>query len=718
MKKSDFALISALYDSKKGGLYTDVYFPIIKYTIVSLFYNKKQNYYTQTDVSDFIVANFGINIPTLVIKKSIVAISKKSSDFKLDIYDNGSEFKILKAWDYSVNVDIDAKAHDFDTHIDKLEEEYRKYVDNERIISDKSFLDFISDNTDDVLSYFENESSDKIDCEYAVMAYFLKHLQSTTPDLFKIASELFWGSIIAGFLKRDDISNNVSAETTEYYLDTPLIMGLLKLSSTENEIYSKEVFDIIKASGGIPKIHPITLEEVKSIISSVETSGSPIPNTPIEAAWYRDNLTKSKLANLRVNAAKYLENLGAVHFPNMSLQVINKVKNSYSNKTEVKELSRNRGGISSDRGIFRDIHDIFMDDYIDERRKSKGTNDSCFFVTNNTDLIKFCRKRRPGSRMRTIGSSSIILELWMHNTNKSGIENNALTEMIARCMDINNRDVRNKLGIVAKYYNKTKREDFDPNVFQEIARCLYKREKDIITAVDRIKEDGDQDIDSNMRIIVEIAQQSRMQDVERSSDIQQQLDSLQKKIEVTEQEKNTAINIGKLEAQRAQNLQNSLDVSKKTIQLQNNLLDAYKQKEELIREQDRLKKDLSKLESDKGKYIDEHDHFSIKLWMEIILIVLFFISLLFVIFQIYVGEDKTIATIVAVISFLLYLLSGISSKSYYIINRKIKHEELRSINEKIWEEKNPGYCMAKDRYKQVQQEIKELEDTISKAVNK
>lgn len=37
MRKSDFALISALYDSKNGGLYSDVYFPIIKYTIISLF---------------------------------------------------------------------------------------------------------------------------------------------------------------------------------------------------------------------------------------------------------------------------------------------------------------------------------------------------------------------------------------------------------------------------------------------------------------------------------------------------------------------------------------------------------------------------------------------------------------------------------------------------------------------------------------------------------
>ena len=36
----NYALISALYANKDRGLYSDVYFPIIKYTIVQLF-NKK-----------------------------------------------------------------------------------------------------------------------------------------------------------------------------------------------------------------------------------------------------------------------------------------------------------------------------------------------------------------------------------------------------------------------------------------------------------------------------------------------------------------------------------------------------------------------------------------------------------------------------------------------------------------------------------------------------
>ena len=36
MERSNYALISALYSDKSRGLYSDIYFPIIKYVIVKI----------------------------------------------------------------------------------------------------------------------------------------------------------------------------------------------------------------------------------------------------------------------------------------------------------------------------------------------------------------------------------------------------------------------------------------------------------------------------------------------------------------------------------------------------------------------------------------------------------------------------------------------------------------------------------------------------------
>jgi hypothetical protein len=719
MKKSDFALISALYDSKKGGLYADVYFPIIKYTIVSLFYKKEQQeYYTQDNVKDFIIQNFGIEIPTLVIKKSVVAIRQKSSELELEIYDNGAEFKILKAWDFSINEDIDARAHEFDKRIDDLESEYQKYIESEGLESEKTFLSFISDNTDDILGYFENESVEKIDGEYAIMAYFLKHLQKTTPELFKIANELFWGSVIAGFLKREKISSlSCNATPTEYFLDTPIVMGLLNLSSTEKETYSREVFEIIKASGGLPKIHPITMEEVYSIISSVENSVSPLPNTAIEAAWYRDTLSKSKLARKRVSAVNDLENMGAIIFPSTSQQDIVKTKDDYSKKVDVKNLTQKRGGLSSDRGLFRDIHDVFMDDYIDERRKVKGTDNCCFFVTTNNDLVRFCIERKNGSRMRTVGASRVILELWMHNTKQSGLENKALTEMMARCMDINNHDVRNKLGIVARYYNSTKREDFDPMVFQEIVKCLYKRDKEVLAAVEGLKEDGVQSIDVNLRIIVEKAHQSSTLENSKISDIQQQINSLQRRLDETEQEKTEAIESGRNEEIRKRELQELLDKQTITAQRQRDILNCYEEKEKLSLQRDVVRKEIDTLESAKSEYIDKNDHYKFYLGLEICMIIVFLMSFTFGAYQIVNDEEFTFAAIIAFLALLIPITTALTRKSLYVIERRAIHDEIRMKSGKNWESMNPDYLKKKKRLEEIDRKIADLEKTIKEGYN-
>ena len=714
MRKCDFALISALYDSKKGGLYADVYFPIIKYTIVSLFYQKEQQeYYTQDNVRDFISHNFGIEIPTLVIKKSIVAIQQKSSDLELEIYDKGAEFKILKAWDFSINEDIDARAHEFDKRIDDLESEYQKYIESEGIESEKTFLSFISDNTDDILGYFENESVEKIDGEYAIMAYFLKHLQKVTPELFKIANELFWGSIIAGFLKREKV-NLLSCDSTptEYFLDTPIVMGLFNFSSTEKETYSREVLEIIKASGGLPKIHPITMEEVYSIISSVENSESPIPNTAMEAAWYRDALSKSKLARIRVSAVRDLENMGAIIFPSTSQQDIVKAKDEYSRKVDVKSLTQKRGGLSSDRGLFRDIHDVFMDDYIDERRKVKGSDDCCFFVTTNNDLVRFFFDRKNGSRMSTVGASKIILELWMHNTKQSGLENKALTEMMARCMDINNHDVRNKLVIVARYYNSTKRDDFDPKVFQEIVKCLYRRDKEVLAAVEGLKEDRVQSVDVNLRIIVEKAHRSSTLEKSKISEIQQQIDCLQRRLGVTEQEKNEAIESGRNEEIRKRELQELLDKKTVEAQRQTNILKCYEEKEELSQQRDIVRKEIDTFESAKSEYVEQNDHYKFYLGLEICMIVVFLSSFAYGTYQIVNGKEFTVAAVVAALALLIPFITVLTRKTLFVIEREAMHDEMRIRAEKNWESMNPDYSKNKKSLEEIDRKIADLELTI------
>ena len=76
MNKTNYALITALYDTKGADLYNDVYFPIIKYEIVNQYYTQTdiEKYYDLEELQSLINADFGIVIPCIILKQSIKAI--------------------------------------------------------------------------------------------------------------------------------------------------------------------------------------------------------------------------------------------------------------------------------------------------------------------------------------------------------------------------------------------------------------------------------------------------------------------------------------------------------------------------------------------------------------------------------------------------------------------------------------------------------------------
>jgi hypothetical protein len=404
--------------------------------------------------------------------------------------------------------------------------------------------------------------------------------------------------------------------------------------------------------------------------------------------------------------------VGAIHFPAFSQQEIIKVKSQYTSKPDVKALTKDRGGISSDRGVFRDIHDVFMDDYIEDRRKAKGLDDCCFFVTTNTDLVRFCRGRKMDSRMRTIGSSRIILELWMHNTKQSGLQISALTEMIARCIDMNSRDIRNKLGIVAKHYNATKQKDFDLKVFQEIARCLYKRDKDVIAAVEDLKSDNETKVDINVRIIIEKAHESSMQSSNKLSDIQKQVDNLQKQLARAEQEKQTAIVTGKEESEMNKGLQNELNKSQETTQKQGEALRKYAEKEELSKQREKVEKELDAMESEKDAYVRKHDHYKFYLTLEVCLLLILASSVFYGGYQLITGGSPTIAVIAAILSSLIPALTLVTRKSLFVIERQALHDEIIVKADNLWLSMNPVYKVKKKQLSEIRKKISELDDEI------
>ena len=488
MEKTNYALISALYSNSNHGLYSDIYFPIIKYAITCIFSQRKDShpYCSADEIHNFIINKFGITIPHIVISKSILKIdAQRRGSIKLKVYENGDSFQIQSASFDSEDEKLNERERAFSENLNFIEEKYKEFIKREGSIDDGiSFVQFISDNTDDIIGYFEEQDISKVDEKYATMVFFLQYLSDHEKDLYQVANQLFWGSVIAGFLKSEKphVDESEDGIKTEYFLDTSIVMGVLNLSNPQRETYSKEVCDIIMAAGGILRVNPMTVDEISFILQSVEQNG-PNPLTDIASACERRNLEANELAQIRLTLLTEIEKKGINVFPPINPAEKQKIIQKFQGKKITRLLGESRTkrqSYSSDN--YREIHDVYMDDYVKERRLKKGNDNHVFFLTANRDLIGFCKTMHPtADYMKSTGK--VILELWMHNTKPVDISGCMLTETMARCLDLHSSRVRNKIAEVSRLYNKTK-SDFNADVYKDFIKKLYSRAKHVIQVVE------------------------------------------------------------------------------------------------------------------------------------------------------------------------------------------------------------------------------------------
>ena len=495
MTLRDFSLISVLYDAKGSGLYKDVYFPIIKYSLVSLFRkDETKEYYDVEDLKAYIQEVFGLSIPTIVLKRVVETIHN-NKDFVVTSYKDDL-FRIERLWDCTEYDDIEEKAKRFHSSVELLESTFAEYVTKSCHQESITFLQFISDNTEDILGFFENEDASKVDEKYAIITDFLQYIHATNTPLYDVANKLFWGSIIAGFLKREDppITHSDTKEVYEYFLDTSIAMALLDLSTTIKKQYAEELLSIINKSGGVLYLHPITKLEIYNIIQSVEDAQNPYPMSDIASAYERRRLSPSKLATIRSSITTDLAKMGIVITPSVRDESLkDNIRRMQCDKYVdllYKMRAHTNYNISIDdsqdlvRGNpkFREIHDVYMMNYI-EKRQGELHRDTIRFITLNKDLISFANQCCEKTGLMT-HPYEIMINLWMHNSISSK-ETNFLTEALTRCQLLQESSARRKLSLVAKYYNE-RTEGFNPEAYKAVILSLYKRERNVVRYIDEV----------------------------------------------------------------------------------------------------------------------------------------------------------------------------------------------------------------------------------------
>jgi len=738
MEKRNFALMAVLYDTQEGDLYHDIYFPIIKYGIALLnsIQTNTEKYYELIDLQIAIKNQFGINIPLIVLKQSVLAVSKSNHDIALSVYDKGSKFQIKKSWDISIEKSLEHNLSTVINSFDKLEKEFQQYLEKELIVSDKTFLDFFSDNTKDIFKYLDQlDSVPEINENYIHVSKFLLELQKSEQKLFDIANNIFWGSVISAFLERETDLQIKPLNKVAYYLDSSLVMALLDLDNEANVAYCSEMIEIIKASGNTIHVHPMTLKEVNSILFSVEKSQAPKANTSIESAYYRRSLTPTLILQIRGALNKTIEEKGII-IESVSEKDLEEIQSKYKNNTLVKALKDSRGYTYTDN--IRDIHDVFMSDFINKKRGSISVREkiNSFFVSLNNELIYFLKQNSDNKFSTIIHPSKIVTELWIHNSKCTMLKKNGLTEIMSRCIALNNTDVRRKLRMISKYFDES---NYTEDNYLALYHALVSRSQHVLEEVSKIDEEHKPELNESskehllgaIRIAIEeelnknkslftIQKQyeeisiglesAKLQIINNNAQIENSKTVLENKEIENEQLKNTTQEQEDLIA----SISSKLALQNKIIILQNRLVIIN---EELVNSKDKI----DNYEKEKDKSIKMFKFFiplSLEIIGIIILIICLILLLLFIDFnslQNTLALFKTFGKLATLFGFAIsVILVAIRGQNLFVLTPIIHYNKIRKEQSQFWEDRNLSYGKEKLKYADIENELNEKNEEINR----
>lgn len=700
MNQSNYALLTALYDSQSSDFYKEIYFPIIKYGIFLLFQNQKEmtKYYDTTNIQDQIIINFGIKVPLIVIKQALKIIAKTHFDISIKLLGGGDQFEIKRIWDVALINSIERRSQQNVENFNKLQKAFDVYLKENNVESESNFIDFFSDNTEDIYHYLNNDTTSEfaVNAEYVQITNFLAWIKENNVALYDIASDIFWGSIIAAFLQRDADLNIKSEVKISYYLDSSLVLSLLDLDSTANNLYCIELVSMIKKAGHIACVHPLTIKEVDSILFSVERDKLPKPHSGISEAYDRRKLTPTKILIIRQSLRKSIEDHGIYIDPLTEAQ-IEDIQYRYKTKATVRSLAGTRSTTSSTETI-RDIHDVYMYDLVCEKNSRCVSIDKAnsYFVTLNAELINYFRNSKKGPYIKPIiHPARIVLDLWIHSSRPSDIKKNALTEVIARCTALNQTDVRHKLRLISQHY---KEYDFSEEVYSAVYLALVNRSQQVISSVEMLQDPhiSEEKKEEYFSDIINAALKEEKLRQKRDIDRQTVIDNLRQALAERDKQK--------------ENLNQENHKHKHLFSLSEQLIDA---EAGLRKSEERIKV----LEPARNSLCMWRYWFVLSL-QAVCIVVLFSCVVVYIVSCVRQSESFTdlivqnieilVSACVAVLSF---LIAGEVQKLWIIYPRKAYRKHKLAIL-KRWASENPDYVKEKTNIKRLRHKINRLSSEI------
>lgn len=455
MTNVNYALLAALVDEQDANLFDEIFAHIIGYSISILAESHEKSFYYKTDaLQEKIKEEVGIEFPTSVIRMVLEAKSLQKGDVEIEFCgDYGHDFKITRAWNASKQTRVAQKTQALSRRKRELETLFDSYLQKLGVTSELHIVDFLHSNTEEALAYLKGEDS-HIDERYVHVVKFFEYIRENNSEMYEVICDISWAAVVAGLLEGvDKIKQGCSVKKVEYFLDTPIVMAALDLSRESNVAQARDLLHVIDSNNAIVKVHPLTLREIDSILFTVIQNGRPYGNNELAEAYERRNLRRSDITLLKGRLKESLQELGIVVLELADHQVDRMI--SEADEKLINKLAKMR---CSDReNSFREQHDICVWKYVARHNRQILSNEiKVYFVTSNSDLIRFTEENRGGDEKKClIRSDNVVLNLWLHGCFKLEMKKELLSEKISKCFVANDVDTTRRMDAVISYYKAT-----------------------------------------------------------------------------------------------------------------------------------------------------------------------------------------------------------------------------------------------------------------------
>lgn len=431
-----YCFLAALTENQ-NDLFNHVYVPICKRAL-SLYSLKVSTHGRAEDIQEIIRNEYGIEVPQIVAKRLINATFKSLSNrvrkkYEFKVFQNGEQFEVQKYLFDGLEIRY-KKSH---RNAKLLQEAFEAYLISENIDVDRipSFGDFISKNKRHLAAFFKGSTDingASIEHTYIHHVHFLEYIDTSNNDLFEIAKGLYIGSIVASFLE-SGIDLEPKFESSEvYYLDTPIVLRALDLQKEEQTTPILELLDLIKATGGKIKILSITIDELHKVIeNAIGNYNNTTPTSTINEACLR--LGKNRAWLMTYNGKLERNILETLKIEKEEVQNSFIEKNQNSPDVKALQSKRVRKGNA--------LHDVLAYLFVRNIRGGSITlfqKAKAWFLTNNTDLLKFNREINLNKGVTEIALPDALTGLlWLKNPDKliNKVKDVGLAELMATTLN-------------------------------------------------------------------------------------------------------------------------------------------------------------------------------------------------------------------------------------------------------------------------------------------